>query len=92
MKDVPSNFSNLKSKVDKWDAAKLAPAPIDLSKLIEVVKNRVVKKDVCNAKIKDIGDKIPEITNLATNTTASVKIYEVKNKIPSLTATITALT
>ena len=91
MKDVPSNFSNLKSKVDKWDAAKLAPALIDLSKLIEV-KNRVVKKDVCNAKIKDIGDKIPEITNLATNTTASVKIYEVKNKIPSLTATITALT
>ena len=90
MKDVPSNFSNLKSKVDKWDAAKLAPALIDLSKLIEVVKNRVVKKDVCNAKIKDIGDKIPEITNLATNT--SVKIYEVKNKIPSLTATITALT
>ena len=74
MKDVPSNFSNLKSKVDKWDAAKLAPALIDLSKLIEVVKNRVVKKDVCNAKIKDIGDKIPEITNLATNTTASVKI------------------
>ena len=92
MKDVPSNFSNLKSKVDKWDADKLAPAPIDLSKITKVVKNRVVKKDVYNAKIKDIGDKIPEITNLATNTTASVKIYEVKNKIPSLTATITALT
>ena len=92
MNDVPSNFSNLKIKADKWDADKLAPAPIDLSKLTKVVKNRVVKKDVYNGKIKDIGYKIPEITNLATNTTARVKINEVKNKIPSLTATITALT
>ena len=53
----------------------------------------VVKKDAYNAKIKNIEDKIPNITNLATNTTLNAKINEVKNKIPNITnfATITAL-
>ena len=38
-----------------------------------------------NAKIKDIEDKIPGITNLATNTALNAKINEVKNGIPSIT-------
>ena len=38
-----------------------------------------------NAKIKNIEDKIPNITNLATNATFNAKINEVKNKIPSIT-------
>ena len=38
-----------------------------------------------NAKIKDIEDKIPGITNLATNTALTAKINEVKNGIPSIT-------
>ena len=42
-----------------------------------VVKNDVVKKDVCNAKIKDNEDKIPNVTNLATTTALTA----VKNKI-----------
>ena len=46
MKNVPSNLSNLKSKVDKLDIDKLVPVPIDLSKLSDVVKTDVVKKDV----------------------------------------------
>ena len=33
----------------------------------------VVKKDVYNAKIKNIEDKIPDVTNLATNTTRNAK-------------------
>ena len=36
--------NNLKSKVDKLDIAKLVSAPVDLSKLSDVVKNDVVKK------------------------------------------------
>ena len=67
MKNEPSNLSNLKSKVDKLDVDKLLPVPIDLRN--DVVKNDVVKKDVYNAKIKSIEDKIPDITNVATNTT-----------------------
>ena len=66
---MPANLSNLKSKADKSDVDKLVPVSIDLSKLNDVVKNYVVKKDVYNAKIKNIEDQISDITNLATNTT-----------------------
>ena len=47
MKNVQTNLSNLKSKVDKLDADKLVPVPLDLSKLSDVVK-----KGLYNAKIK----------------------------------------
>ena len=45
----------------------------------------VVKKYVFSAKIKSIKDKIPDIANLATNTTVNAKLNEVKNEIPSIT-------
>ena len=88
MKNVSSNSSNLKSKVDKLDTDninKLVPPPVDLSKLSDVIKNDVVRKDVYNAKIKTIEDKIPGITNLATNTTLNAKLNEIKVEIPSIT-------
>ena len=93
MKNVPTNLSNLKSKVDKLDVDKLVTVPVDLSKLSDVVKNYVVKKDVYNAKIKNIEDKVTDITNLAMDTTLNAKINEVKNKIPNVTnlATTTVL-
>ena len=52
------------------------------------------KKDAYNVKIKNIEDKIPDITNLATKATHNAKINEVKDKILSITnlATTTALT
>ena len=62
MKNVAINLSTLKSKVDKLDVDKLLPVLIDLSKLSDVIENDVVKKDVYNAKIKNIEDKIPGIT------------------------------
>ena len=95
LKSVPTNLSNFKSKVDKLDIDKLAPVPVDLSKLSNVVKNNVVKKkDVCNAKIKNTEDKIPDITNLVTKTTLNAKVNIVKGEIPSTTnlATTTDLT
>ena len=52
MKNVPTNLSNLKSKVDKLDVNKLVTVPVDLSKLSDVVKNYVVKKDVYNLRLK----------------------------------------
>ena len=70
----------MKNKVDKLNVDKLLPVPVDLSKLGDVVKNDVVKKDVYNVKIKNIEDKIPDITNLA-KTTLSAKINEVKDEI-----------
>ena len=94
LKNVPSGLSSLKSKVDKLDIGKLETTPVDLSKLSNAVKNDVVKKDVYNAKIKNIEDKIPDITNLAINASLNAKINEVKGEIPNITnlATTTALT
>ena len=46
MKNVTSNLSNLKIKEDKLDVDKLKPFLVDLSKLSDVVKNNVVKKDI----------------------------------------------
>ena len=71
----------------------LVPVPVDLSKLSDAVKTDVVKKDAYNAKIKNIEDKIPDITNLPTDTTLNAKINDVKNEIPSITnlATTAAL-
>ena len=72
LKNVPTNLSNLKSKVDILDVDKLLLVPVDLSKLSDVAKNGVVKKDVYNAKINNIEDKIPDITNLATKPALNV--------------------
>ena len=60
LKSVSTNLSNLKSKVDKLDAVKLQTNP-------------VVKKTEYNAKIKNVEDKIPDITNLATKTILNAK-------------------
>ena len=43
---LKTNLTNLKTEVDKLDIDKLAPVPVDLSKLSDVVKNDVVKKTV----------------------------------------------
>ena len=51
------NLACLKTEVDKLDIYKLAPVPVDLSKLSDVVKNYVVKKTVYNkqaAKVNNI--------------------------------------
>ena len=41
---LKTNLASLKTEVDKLDIDKLAPVPLDLSKLSDVVKNDVVKK------------------------------------------------
>ena len=43
---LKTNLASLKTEVDKLDIDKLAPAPVDLSKLSNVFKNNVVKKAV----------------------------------------------
>ena len=41
---LKTNLASLKTEVDKLDIDKLAPVPVDLSKLSNAVKNDVVKK------------------------------------------------
>ena len=74
-------LDSLKSKVDKSDADKLVPVPVDLSKLSDIVRNYDVKKTKYNTKIKHIEDKIPQITSLATSTTLNAKVNTVNGKI-----------
>ena len=71
---------------------KLLPVPVHLSKLSNVVKNDALKKTEYNVKIKNIEDKRPDITNLAT--IINTKINGVKTEIPSITglATNSAIT
>ena len=54
LKNVPSCLDSLKSKVDKLDAGKLLPVPTHLTKLSDVVKNEVGKKDVYNELVKNV--------------------------------------
>ena len=42
LKNLPSNLSNWKSKVDELDFDKLLPIPTDLKKLSDIVKLDVV--------------------------------------------------
>ena len=63
----------------------MIPALVALSKLGDAVKNHAIKKDVYNAKINNIEDKISNITSLATNTSLNAKINKVKKEIPGNT-------
>ena len=40
---LKTNLANLKAEVDKLDIDKLAPVPVDLSELSDVVKSDVAK-------------------------------------------------
>ena len=105
---LKTNLSNLKTEVDKLDINKLVPVPTDLSKLSNVVKNNVVKKNAYNklvAKVHKIDfllktkydtDKAGlerEIPNTS-NLATKTALTTVENKIPNISnlATKTALT
>ena len=44
LEKVSTGLNSLKSKADESYVDKLAPVPVDLSKLCDAVKNEVVKK------------------------------------------------
>ena len=44
----------MKSTVDKWDIRKLETAPVDLSKLNNLVRNDLVKKTAYNELVKKV--------------------------------------
>ena len=69
MEKIPSVLSTLKNNVDKLDVGKLIHVPKDLSKLRDVVKMMLLKKML----IKMLKDKIPDITNSATNIVPNAK-------------------
>ena len=95
---LKTNLANLKTEVDKLDIDKLVPVPVDLSKLSDVVKNDVVKKDAYDklvTKVDNIDtsgfvlktkydtDK-PELENKILDTSGFVKKTDYNTKITEI--------
>ena len=80
---LKTNLANLKTEVDKLDIDKLAPVPVDLSKLSDAVKNDVVKKTVHDklvAKVNNINT-----SGLVIKTKYQTDKTKLENKIPNVT-------
>ena len=77
---LKTNLANLKSEVDKLDINKLKPVPTDLSKLSNVVKNDVVKKDVYNRVVTKVDNT--DASGFVLKTKYDTDKSELENKIP----------
>ena len=79
---LKTNLASLKTEVDKLDIGKLAPVPVDLSKLSDVVKNDVVKKAVYDklaAKVNNI-----DTSDFVLKTKYQTDKTELEKKIPDV--------
>ena len=82
LKNMPTNLSNLKSKLDKLDIGRLDTTPVDLRKLSNIVKNKVVKKTEYNELVKKINNiSTTDTSNLVKKTDYNTNISEKENKI-----------
>ena len=77
---LKTNLANLKTEVDKLDIDKLAPVPVDLSKLSDVVKNDVVKKDVYDKLVTKVNNI--DTRGFVLKTKYDTDKPELENKIP----------
>ena len=77
---LKTNLANLKTEFDKLDIDKLAPVPIDLSKLSDVVKNDVVKKDVYDKLVTEVNNI--DTSGFVLKTRYDTDKSELGNKIP----------
>ena len=76
------NLASLKTEVDKLDINKLAPVPVDLSKLSDVVQNDVVKKTVYNKLVAKVNNIDP--SDFLLKTKYNTYKTELANKIPDV--------
>ena len=80
---LKTNLAGLKTEIDKLDIDKLAPDPVDLSKLGDVVKNDVVKKAVYEklaAKVNNI-----DTSAFVLKTKYQTDKSDLEKKIPDVT-------
>ena len=80
---LKTNLVGLKTEVDKLDIDKLAPVPVDLSKLSDAIKNDVDKKtgyDKLAAKVNNI-----DTSDFVLKTKYQTDKKELENKIPDVT-------
>ena len=99
---LKTNLANLKTEVDKLDIDKLAPVPVDLSKLSDVVKNNAVYDKlvakVNNIDTSDFALKTKYQTDKAelvkknpdvADLVKKTKFTELENKIPDVSSLAT---
>ena len=79
---LKANLANLKTEVDKLDIGKLAPVPVDLSKLSDVVKNDVVKKTVYDKLVTKVNNI--DTSDFVLKTKCQTDKTELENKIPDV--------
>ena len=77
---LKTNLANLKTEVDKLDIEKLAPVPVDLGKLSDVVKNDVVKKGVYDKLVSKVNSI--DTSGFLLKTKYQTDKTELENKIP----------
>ena len=72
----------MKRKVDKLDVDKLAPVPVDLSKLKDVVKNDIIKKTEYDELVKKVNNiKTTDNSDLVKKADNNTKFSEIEEKI-----------
>ena len=76
---LKTNLANPKTEVDKLDIDKLAPVPVDLSKLSDVAKSYVVKKTVYDKLVAKVNNIDTSDFVLKTNYNADKTELEKKN-------------
>ena len=80
---LKANLASLKTEVDQLGIEKLAPVPIDLSKLSDVVKNDAVKKalyEKLTAKVNNI-----DTSDFVIKTKYQTEKTELERKTPDVT-------
>ena len=79
---LETNIASLKTETDTLDIGKLAPVPVDLSKLSDVVKNDVAKKvvyDKLAAKVNNI-----DTSDFILKTIYQIDKAELEKKMPDM--------
>ena len=79
---LKTNLANLKTKADKLDIEKLAPVPVDLRKLSDVVKNNVVEKTVYDKLVAKV-DNI-DTSDFVLKTNYNAGKTKLEKKIPDV--------
>ena len=83
---LKTNLTNLKTELDELDIDKLVPVPVNLSKLSDLIKNDVVKKDVYNklvAKVNNI-----DTSRFVLQTKYDTDKSDLESKIPDTSALV----
>ena len=84
--ELKTNLVNLKTEVHKSDIDKLVPVPVDLSKLSDVVKTDVVKKDVYDKLVTKVNSI--DTSGFVLKTKYDADISELENKIPDTSSLV----